>query len=50
MTVIDYFLKVPCCRIHFQRKNFFYEIYPQKCPLADFTHKATLLFWKANRF
>ena len=30
MTVIDYFLKVPCFRIHFQRKFFFYKIYPKK--------------------
>ena len=50
MTVIDYFVESTLLQDTFSEKIFFYEIYPQKRPLADFTHKATLLFWKANRF
>jgi len=32
MTVIDYFLKVPCFRIHFQRKIFFTKFTPKAPP------------------
>ena len=43
-------LKVDCFWTHFQRKNCFMKFTTKKCLLAAFTHKATLLFWKANRF
>jgi len=32
MTVIDYFLKLPCFRIHFQRKFFLQNLPPKSAP------------------